>query len=226
MATPASSKTLPTPQSYRQREPLVSLALYRLFKWSVITPMFYFYFRGRIEGLENVPKQGPFIAVSNHASDFDPPLLASSLGRPVAFMAKEELFNVPILKQGIQLYGAYPVRRGTGDRQALKAAMSFLEQGWGAGLFLDGTRTADGLVQDPKAGAAWIAAKMQVPLIPVCLWGTQAITEKGKVRPQAVPITIRVGPAIAPPASTQRALLDATTQTCAEAINALHRLGR
>ncbi|NJR68484.1 MAG: 1-acyl-sn-glycerol-3-phosphate acyltransferase [Synechococcales cyanobacterium CRU_2_2] len=226
MASDASAPGAPALTTYRDREPWHSLALYRLFKWSIIVPAFYTYFKGRIEGLENVPKHGPFIAVSNHASDFDPPLLAASLGRPVAFMAKEELFDVPLLKQGIQLYGAYPVRRGTGDRQALKAAMSFLEQGWGAGLFLDGTRTPDGRIADPKPGAAWIAAKMQVPLVPVCLWGTQNILIQGKGKPQSVPITVRIGKPIPAPASSQRDLLVAVTQECADAIHAMHDLGR
>ena len=188
--------------------------------------MFYLYFRGRIEGQENVPTTGPFIAVSNHASDFDPPLLSCCMGRPVAFMAKEELFKIPVFKRGIEMYGAYPVKRGMGDRQALKAAMSFLEQGWGAGLFLDGTRTADGRIANPKPGAAWIAAKMQIPLLPVSLWGTQNITPRGKVRPRPVPLTVRIGSLIPPPTTSKRDLLEATTQQCADAIHAMHDLGR
>lgn len=225
-STSASEKSKTALATYCDREPWQSLALYHLFKWSVVAPMFYGYFRGRIEGQENVPKTGPFIAASNHASDFDPPLLSCCMGRPVAFMAKESLFKVPVLKQGIELYGAYPVRRGMSDRQALKSAMKFLEQGWGAGIFLGGTRTTDGRIAKPMAGAAWIAAKMQVPLVPVCLWGTQNITEKGKVRPKPVPITVRIAPPISPPASTKRDLVDTVTQDCTDAIHKLHDLGR
>lgn len=210
----------------RTREPFASLLLYHLFKWSVVNPGLHLYFRGRVYGAERVPREGALVVVSNHASDFDPPLLSSCVGRPVAYMAKEELFQVPVLKQAIALYGAYPVKRGSADRSALRAAMGFLEQNWAAGVFLTGTRTADGRVTDPKLGAAWLAAKTQAPLLPVSLWGTHAIVRKGSALPRSVPLTIRIGAVIAPPRSSDRETLEATTQQCANAINALHDLGR
>ena len=74
----------------KSREPVESLLLYYLFKWSIVSPMLHFYFRGRIYGAENVPTEGPLVVVSNHASDFDPPILSNCMRRPVAFMAKEE----------------------------------------------------------------------------------------------------------------------------------------
>jgi len=208
------------------REPFASLVLYHAFKWSVVSPLFHAYFRGRIYGAEFVPQQGALVVVSNHASDFDPPLVSCAVGRPVAFMAKEELFRVPILKQAIALYGAYPVNRGAADRNAIRAAISYLEAGWAAGLFLQGTRTPDGRITDPKPGAAWIAAKVQAPLLPVSLWGTQAIVPKGSTKPRSVPVTIRIGEPIAAPCSTDRETLAAVTQRCASVINGLHDLGR
>ncbi len=90
-------------------------------------------------------------------------------------MAKEELFQVPLLSQAIQLYGAYPVKRGSGDRGALRAAIGALSKGWLVGVFLEGTRTKDGRIHSPKLGAAMIAAKAQVPLIPVGLIGVENI---------------------------------------------------
>ncbi len=210
----------------RQREPLISLALYHLFKWSVVSPVLHGYFRARIYGAERVPKDGPLIVVSNHASDFDPPILSACVRRPVAYMAKEELFRVPVLGQAIALYGAYPVKRGSADRSAMRSALASLEKNWAVGVFLTGTRTPDGRVDNPKVGAAWIAAKAQVPLLPVSLWGTDQIFQKGSARPQRVPLTIRIGDVIPPPASGDRADLDAVTQQCAEAIHDLHNLGR
>ncbi len=210
----------------KSREPVASLILYHAFKWSVVAPMFHVYFRGRIYGTENVPRQGPLVVVSNHASDFDPPILSSCVGRPVAYMAKEELFKVPLLKQGIQLYGAYPVKRGATDRSAIRAAMTYLEAGWAAGVFLQGTRTLDERITDPKPGAAWIAAKVQAPLLPVSLWGTRAIAQTGSSAPRSVPLTVRISQPIAPPSSTDRQELEAVTQTCALIINAMHALGR
>jgi 1-acyl-sn-glycerol-3-phosphate acyltransferase len=210
----------------KSREPVASLILYHAFKWSIVAPMFHIYFRGRVYGAENVPQQGALVVVSNHASDFDPPILSSCMGRPVAYMAKEELFKVPILKQGIQLYGAYPVKRGAADRSAIRAAMTYLEAGWAAGVFLQGTRTIDERITEPKSGAAWIAAKVQAPLLPVSLWGTHAIMQKGSSAPRPVPLTVRIGQPIPPPSSTDRQELESVTQKCALVINAMHDLGR
>lgn len=200
--------------------------LYHAFKWSVVSPVLHSYLRGRIYGAENVPHEGPLVVVSNHASDFDPPILSCAMRRPVAFMAKEELFRIPVLKQGIQLYGAYPVKRGAADRSAIRSALDCLSGGWAVGLFLQGTRTPDARIPEPKLGAALIAAKAKVPLIPVSLWGTEAIFKKGSAVPQPVPVTVRIGQVINFPTSTKREELEAVTQQCAAAIHAMHDLGR
>lgn len=209
----------------KSREPISSLLLYHLFKWSVISPVLHTYFRGRIYGVEKVPQKGPLVIVSNHASYFDPPILAIAVGRPVAYMAKEELFKIPLFKQAIALYGAYPVKRGTGDRGAFRAALNSLHNGWAVGIFLEGTRTSDGRVTNPKLGAAMIAAKAQVPLLPVSLWGTEKILRKGSPLPRPVPLTIRIGELINPPNSTKRDALQQVTDKCTQVINQMHDLG-
>ncbi|PSB15376.1 1-acyl-sn-glycerol-3-phosphate acyltransferase, partial [filamentous cyanobacterium CCP2] len=192
----------------------------------VVSPVLHTYLRGRIYGAENVPRMGGLVVVANHASDFDPPIVSNCVRRPVSYMAKEELFQVPVLGRAIQLYGAYPVKRGSADRSAIRAALAQLEQGWAVGVFLQGTRTPDARIPSPKLGAAMIAAKAQVPLLPVSLWGTQAIIQKGSKLPRSVPVTVRIGKPITPPASGDRITLEAVTQQCVEAIHAMHDLGR
>ncbi|MBW4560574.1 MAG: 1-acyl-sn-glycerol-3-phosphate acyltransferase [Mojavia pulchra JT2-VF2] len=210
----------------RSREPLISLALYHAFKWSVVSPMLHAYFRIRIYGAENVPQSGPLVVISNHASYFDPPIVSSCVLRPVAYMAKEELFNIPVLAQAIKLYGAYPVSRGTADRTAIRSALECIENGWAVGVFLQGTRTPDGRITDPKRGAALLAAKAKAPILPVSLWGTEGILQKGSTIPRAVPLTVRIGKVIDAPSSTNKEELQALTQKCAAVINGMHDLGR
>ena len=209
-----------------KRESFANWTSYHLLKWLVVSPLLHTYFRIKIYGAEKVPASGGIISVSNHASYFDPPILSNCVGRPVAFMAKEELFEVPIFRQGIKLYGAYPVKRSTGDRAALKAALNAIESGWVAAIFLQGTRASDAKVTDPKLGAAWIAAKAKVPLLPVSLWGTEQILTKGSSFPKPVPLTVRIGDVIAPPTSNKKSELQRVTEECARAINSLHDLGR
>jgi 1-acyl-sn-glycerol-3-phosphate acyltransferase len=210
----------------REREPTTNTVLYHLFNGSVIIPILQLYFRKRVYGAENVPQKGAIVVVCNHASYFDPPILSSCMRRPVAYMAKEELFTIPIFKQAIQLYGAYPVKRATGDRGAIRAALIALQQGWMTGIFLTGTRTPDGRITDPKLGAAAIAQKAQVPLLPVSLWGTEKILSKESSFPHSVPISVRIGELIDPPNSKKREEIQRVTDNCADVINTMHALGR
>ena len=210
----------------QDREPGISLALYHLFKWSIVSPVLHGYLRGRIYGGKQVPMDGPLIVVANHASNFDPPILSNCMRRPVSFMAKESLFKVPVLAPAIKAYGAYPVKRGAADRSAIREAMKQLENGWAVGIFLQGVRTADGRISSPKLGAALIAAKAQVPLLPVSLWGTEKILKKGAAVPKPAAVTVRIGTPIPPPATKDKDTLRQITERCTAEIHALHDLGR
>ena len=183
--------------------------------------MFRILFRGRVIGRRNVPMQGSLVVVANHGSHLDPPLLGHALGRPVAFMAKEELFRVPLLGPLIRALAAYPVKRGASDREAIRTATARLNEGWATGVFLDGTRQADGRINQPMPGAALLAARSGSPLLPVAIINSHRALGTGQSMPRLVPIQIRIGEPVPPPASRRKPDLEATTVELQRRINAL-----
>ena len=205
------------------RTPEPSLT-YRLVSGLLVFPLFRVLFRGSTQGLEHVPMEGPLVVASNHGSHLDPPLLGHALGRPVAFMAKAELFAIPLLGAVIRACGAYPVRRGASDREAIRTATAKLEQGWATGVFLDGTRQANGRVNNPLPGAALLAARSGAPLLPVAIVNSHRALGSGRIWPRLVPLQLRVGAPIPPPASRRRPDLDVTTAMLKERINDLLEL--
>jgi len=197
---------------------------YRLISYLLVFPVFRFLFRGRTAGNGNVPLDGALVVVANHGSHLDPPLLGHALGRPVAFMAKAELFRVPLLGPIIRACGAYPVARGASDREAIRTATDRLDQGWATGVFLDGTRQANGRVNSPLPGAALLAARSGAPLLPVAIINSHRAMGTGR-QARLVPIHIRIGTPIPPPVSRRRSDLDVVTAACQAQINALLDLG-
>lgn len=205
------------PALFRNPRPGVA---YWLISYLLVFPVFRLFLRGRTTR-SPLTIEGPMVVVANHGSHLDPPLLSHVLGRPVAFMAKRELFRVPLLGTIIRALGAYPVERGAGDREAIRTATDRLRQGWAAGVFLDGTRQPDGRVNDPQPGAALLAARAGVPLLPVAIVNSHRALGPGQRTPRLVPVHIRIGTPIPPPASRRRTDLEATTRACQEAINGM-----
>ncbi len=198
---------------------------YRFLKYGIVRPLFFTYFRGQLYGEENLPHTSRVIIASNHASYLDIPLLGCVMREPVAFMAKEELFEHPVSRRIMNWGGGFPVDRESPKPSTMRSALKILDLGWSVGVFLGGTRTPDERIYDPKLGMALIAAKAQVPILPVCLWGTRAILECSRF-PQPTPITVRVAPPLDPPPKGDREAMKTVTAKCAETINSLHELGR
>ncbi len=194
---------------------------YRLLCWLLVSPVFRVLLRGRATGIANVPRQGGLVVVANHGSHLDPPIVGCVLRRPVAFMAKEELFRVPLLGAVIRSCGAYPVARGASDRRALRAACDRIAEGWATGVFLDGTRQEDGRVNHPHEGAAYLAARMGVPLLPVAVINSHRALGPGEGRLRLVPVHVRIGTPIPPPSSPRSAEVKAVTAVLQEEINRL-----
>ena len=195
--------------------------VYGCVSYLLVFPIFRFLFRGQTIGISNLPKRGGVVVVSNHGSHLDPPILGHALGRPVAFMAKSELFKVPILSFIISACGAYPVKRGSGDREAIRNASNRLSEGWATGVFLDGTRQENGRVNDPKAGAALLAARTGSPILPVAIVNSHRAFPKGSLIPRFISIHIRVGELIQPPQTKKREDLSSKTKEIQTSINSL-----
>lgn len=131
--------------------------------------LLYPFYRIQVIGKENFPKQGGVLLCTNHIDNLDPPVVGITCPRPVHFMAKEELFEAPILKTVLPKVNAFPVKRGMSDRQALRKALSILKSGKVVGLFPEGTRSKDGVLQKGLAGAGFFALRGDGVVMPCAI---------------------------------------------------------
>jgi len=148
--------------------------------------------RWQVEGKENVPRKGPLIVVSNHLNNIDPPLLGASIPRKINFMAKQELFEHWFAKAVVEGYGAFPVRRGQLDRKSIRQALEQLQEGQVVGMFPEGQRSFNAQLQTPQPGAALIAARSGVPVLPVGIIGSNQMKGVGSIRYRPR-IKVRIG---------------------------------
>lgn len=157
-------------------------------------------FAMKTEGLENLPASGPAVVACNHVSILDPILVGAAMPRLVHFMAKEELFHIPVLGFLIRKIGSFPVRRGNADRQAIRAGLEVLEAGEVLGIFPEGTRSLDGHLQRAQSGVALLAMKTGTPVIPAAIVGTEKALRKGRAFLRPARVRLLLGPPIHPPA--------------------------
>ena len=127
--------------------------------------------RMRVYGGENMPKTGPVIVACNHVSYFDPPVLGTASPRRISYMAKEELFHVPVLGPLIRAVGAYPVDRSGSATAAVKRSVEVLRQGGVIGIFPEGGRNVTGSAE-VRGGVALLASLGKAPVVPARLVGT------------------------------------------------------
>ncbi|ABO49687.1 1-acyl-sn-glycerol-3-phosphate acyltransferase [Desulforamulus reducens MI-1] len=138
--------------------------------------------RWKIVGRDNLPVSGGVLVVSNHVSNLDPLVVGCALTRRIHFMAKVELFKIPILASLIRMLGAFPVNRERSDRKAIRMALEYLQNGEVVGIFPEGTRSKTGELQKAQIGAAMLAVKSNTPILPVALIGTRGIFNKVVVK--------------------------------------------
>ena len=143
---------------------------YHLFN-VILRFLFRIFLRCHITGLENVPKEGPFIVVINHTSFLDAAMVGAFIPREIVLMGKAEVFYYPVLNVLAWLYGAFPVRRGEVDRRAVRRAEEVLRDGRGLVMAPEGTRSKTGGLQRARHGAALIALRTGAPILLVAMWG-------------------------------------------------------
>src|SRR5204862_6777071 len=141
------------------------------------------FFGFRIINRERVIQTGPVILTMNHQSFFDPPLAGNACDRPIFFLAKKSLMNVPILGWLLPKLNVIPVNLEGGDRSALKALIRILSAGECALVFPEGTRTPDGNLQPAQPGLGLVIAKTRAPGVPTRIFGAyDAWPIHGKIR--------------------------------------------
>lgn len=130
--------------------------------------LFKTWFRVKARGLEHIPKDGPVIVCCNHISLWDPPVLGVWLPRKIRYMAKAELFKIPVFGGFIRMLGAFPVKRGGVSKESIRLSLDLLKQGELIGVFPEGTRNRSGL-HAAKRGAVHLAFKSGAVVVPAAI---------------------------------------------------------
>jgi 1-acyl-sn-glycerol-3-phosphate acyltransferase len=193
------------------RERGVSRPLYALVKL-VLGPFLRVWYRLGIAGAEHIPATGAAIVAPNHKSLYDSFFIALATKRHLRFMGKSELFEGPFGRLLVRL-GAFPVRRGTSDQEALETARVVLRQGGLLSLFPEGTRVRDpDTLGSPRRGAGRLAIEAGAPLVPCAITGTEKLFFPALPFPRPGRVQLAFTPAIAP------AELESTPEAAAELI--------
>ena len=150
----------------------------------------------RVRGAEHVPASGPALIVSNHQSILDPPVIGGAARRQIYFLAKAELFRIPMFGLLIRALHARPVRREGSDPGALRTAAQLLGEGKALLVFPEGTRSLNGCLGEGKPGVGMLAVTSGAPVVPVYVSGTLEALPKGSAWPRRSQVSVSFGPAL------------------------------
>lgn len=151
-------------------------------------------FRLETRGTQYLPAAGPVLMAANHASFLDPPLVAAAAPRQLHFLAKEELFRIPLLGRLIRAVNARPVRRGGSDPVALRTGLRILEDGGALLIFPEGTRGEEDKLREPRPGAGMLAVLSGAPVLPTLIEGSGRALPRGRWLPRWAKIRVSFGP--------------------------------
>lgn len=162
--------------------------------WVSFRLVFRFYFRWRVFNPERVPRAGPVILASNHASFVDPMLVGAGLPRGINYLARENLFRFPVLGWVLRRWQVVPVDREGGGATGLKAILERLLAGGAIILFPEGTRTHDGHLQPARSGIGLTVIKSTAPVVPVRVFGAFEAYCRHKRFPRPCRLAVKYGP--------------------------------
>jgi 1-acyl-sn-glycerol-3-phosphate acyltransferase len=182
--------------------------------------------RIRVRGIENLPKDSGYVLAPAHRSMMDIPIIAFLTKRPLRYMGKASLFRVPVLGWLFTILGGFPVERDGNDRKALRDSIDMLKSGQILLVYPEGTRQSGPKISDLQPGAAYLALRAGVPIVPVGLAGTEEILREHKLPiPRFGRVTMVVGePMTTPPHDkgvVPRADVDALTLQLHERLQTL-----
>jgi 1-acyl-sn-glycerol-3-phosphate acyltransferase len=175
--------------------------LYRFVR-SLIMGVAKLFGRVEIHGAERLP-DGPFVLAPVHRSNIDFALVALITKRRMRYMGKDTIFKYRFLNGFFYALGAFPVHRGTADREALRKCVDVINLGQPLVMFPEGTRQFGPEVQELFDGTAYVAGKTQVPIVPVGIGGSEAAMPKGSKMIKPSKLVLVVGEPLAPPSATE-----------------------
>ena len=152
------------------------------------------FFDLKVYGVENVPTTGGVLLLSNHHSFLDPACIGCMLRRPASYLAKSELFDVPVFGSVIRRLNAFPVRQGAGDIGAVRETINRLKEGRVLTVFPEGSRSEKGELAPLQGGFTLIVRKAGVPIVPVAVEGSFQAWSRGMVFPRRAPVRVKFGP--------------------------------
>lgn len=174
------------------------------------------YFRPSVVGVENIPLEGPVLIAPIHRSNVDFAFTLFISPRKVFFMAKDSVFRVPVLGPLVSHLGAFPVKRGSADRESMALAEEVLRRGHALVLFPEGTRKEGLSVQTLHDGAMFVAARTGAVVVPVGIGGSEKAMPRGAKMPRPARIRIVVGKPISPPSAEGRVARSSVNQKSEE----------
>jgi 1-acyl-sn-glycerol-3-phosphate acyltransferase len=151
-------------------------------------------FRLEGRGLEHVPASGAVLLAANHSSVLDPPLVGAMAPRHLSFLAKADLFRIPLFGALIRRLNARPLRREGADPGALRTALRILEEGGALLIFPEGTRGNEGTLRPAKAGAGMLAVLSGAPVVPVYIAGSGRVWPRERRLPRPGKVIVTFGP--------------------------------